>query len=1124
MNASDHEQRTRALDTQRSFLVTAPAGSGKTEVLVRRVLALLATVNEPEEILVATFTLKATGELLARIVDALMAGRGEAPSDPLAREAWELARKAAAQDEARGWQLVDNPHRLNIKTIDAFCGSLVRRAPLAGTVGTSTVLDDPTVAYRAAARAILRDLEGDAEHAQQVEALLSHLDMRFDRAEALLVALLGRREQWLPIILAHRNRSGLRAELEGSLLSVRRDLISRCREALAPHASALVASAQWVASQDDPGIYGQALAALAEAGTLPSPTADDFPWESLAGWLTTQTGDLRRQGGAREGFPAPSGTKDKAMADARRAAKAAFKDLLEALADDGVALGAIQSLGALPPARYGETEVRLIEALLVLLPVLAGRLLLAFQELGGVDHVEVATAARRVLGSEDTPTDLAVVLDTQLRHVLFDEFQDTNEAQVALLASITRDWTPGDGRTVFLVGDPMQSIYGFRGSNVGLFLQAESGGIGGLTFECLHLTDNFRSAAQLVEWVNDTFADVFPATADSNLGITPYRPARPFQGAAAGAAVSCHCFDEATEGADEARWIAEEIRAVWKDSPDASVAVLVEQRNHLRPVLAALQAHDLPYQAIDIDPLADLPVIRDLSALTSAILNPANQTEWLAVLHGPLVGLPLEALRQVMQGGKGKTVWGRMRAALAGDLLSGDDRERLAGAAQVLGKTLQNRERKPLAQLVEGAWLALNGPSVADEAADLAHANRFIGLLREQGDAIATHEDLQRAVAGLYSRPAPVSGPAVQVMTMHKSKGLQFDAVFLPALNNRTRSQETPLLVWDRYETGDGAQHPLLSAAPAIGDDRSPLLSFLLAQQARRAALERARLLYVACTRAKRRLYLSGSFGVTDEGELRAPSASRLMGLLWSRIGEGAEIHPARDLPGADRAPADDGLRRRAHRMLPVATTGLIEPLADYAGIIAGEQAAPAMSWEPPLALAEGSLVHEILQLIARDGLEAWPDSRIVDLESQWQGQLEARGVPPFAARDVAARVVATVRAARAGDNGTWVLKTRPEAASELPLWLVDEERSVVIDRVFVENGVRYLVEYKTDRRRDGESDAAFGERLWAAHHDQVERYRDALSRLSPEPVQPCLYLPAEDLLLSAPGASRLPG
>ena len=145
-----------------------------------------------------------------------------------------------------------------------------------------------------------------------------------------------------------------------------------------------------------------------------------------------------------------------------------------------------------------------------MLRALNAELLLAFTRYRVVDFTQTGAAANLALGAEDEPTDLALALDSSINHILVDEFQDTSQLQLNLLKKLTAGWQPEDGRTLFLVGDAMQSCYSFRNANVGIYLDVQSRGIGQIPLKTLVLQSNFRSQQPVVDWVNATFADAFP--------------------------------------------------------------------------------------------------------------------------------------------------------------------------------------------------------------------------------------------------------------------------------------------------------------------------------------------------------------------------------------------------------------------------------------------------------------------------------------------------------------------------------------------------------------------------------------------------------------------------------------
>src|SRR5690606_2582951 len=207
------------------------------------------------------------------------------------------------------------------------------------------------------------------------------------------------------------------------------------------------------------------------------------PERALAGWravadvLLTQKGEWRRQPPKQHGFGADS-------PDARRR----FARLLAALAAEHDQLREPLAAAAhLPDPHYADEQWETLLALRTVLLHLAAELKVLFAETGSVDFPELALSARQALGRVDAPSELLLALDRRIRHVLIDEFQDTSRAQLDLIETLTSGWEPGDGRTLFLVGDPMQSIYRFRNAEMALFLHAQRRGIGPITLTSLRL-------------------------------------------------------------------------------------------------------------------------------------------------------------------------------------------------------------------------------------------------------------------------------------------------------------------------------------------------------------------------------------------------------------------------------------------------------------------------------------------------------------------------------------------------------------------------------------------------------------------------------------------------------------
>ena len=233
---ADAEVRVEALDPNRSFIVKAPAGAGKTELLTQRYLTLLSTVENPEDILAITFTNKAGAEMKSRIVKALTHARdGSEPEMGHSWLTWKIAKSALERSNLKGWDVLDNPSRLRIRTIDAFYGSLVRSAPVASLSGGNNVItDDSHHCYSLAAQDLLGDIEASDEWVDSLEVVLRHCDNRFDRAEDLFINLLGQREHWLPLVLEANTMDDLREVLEDTLKGIFYSQLSNIQSSLNP--------------------------------------------------------------------------------------------------------------------------------------------------------------------------------------------------------------------------------------------------------------------------------------------------------------------------------------------------------------------------------------------------------------------------------------------------------------------------------------------------------------------------------------------------------------------------------------------------------------------------------------------------------------------------------------------------------------------------------------------------------------------------------------------------------------------------------------------------------------------------------------------------------------------------
>ena len=1127
----DEANRRRALELS-SFIVEAPAGAGKTELLTQRFLRLLATVDEPEEIIAITFTRKAAGEMRQRIQDSLQAAHsGKRPDAAHKRITFDLAREALARSAERGWQLTTQPGRLRLTTIDALCTSLTRQMPLLSRFGSQPgVAEDARPYYLDAARRALDHLENKGDHAEDVAIALSYLDNDVTRLVNLLAEMLSRREQWREIADLARPDvaidSAIDALVNETLLTITNVLDDAWQMRLMP-------LARFAAAQLDAGTQPQAAEGVDEHALLDwtSPLAPEraklSAWRAVTTLLLTKEGSLRKTVTVNNGFPPGKEFKEQ---------KEAMLAFLAAI--DAEQIAALQRIGKLPRAEHAQDTV--IQALVGLMKLAAAELWLVFRERGEVDFSELSLRAISALGDEELPSELGLQLDYRVRHLLVDEFQDTSPSQIELLRRLTAGWQAGDGRTLFAVGDPMQSIYRFRRADVGLFLRVAQQGIGNIKLDALRLSRNNRSCPAVVDWINAHFPAVFPVQDDPLRGAISYRPFVATREALPDAGVRVHLLaqqptaTQAQVAKDEARKIIALIKAEWQQDPSRDIAVLVRARNHLTALVTALrQETDWRFSAVDIEPLVGRQSVQDLIALTRALHHRGDRLNWLAILRAPWCGLTLADLFALAGDNHTATVWSLMNDAVRVARLSEEGQARVQLMRVILQDALAGQGRQRRRVWVEDVWRQLGGAQCL--AAHLRQdAQAFFDRL-DKLDAAGrfTPDSLETDMAALYAAADAEADGRLQLMTVHKSKGLEFDTVILPALHKKPSGRDTPLLAWDSFALSMGER---LIAAPVNvrrADKTEPTVyDFLQKLEKERSSNEEARVLYVAATRAVRRLHLIGGIWVkktegNSEGHNTShntslskpdmslfdmPSNGSSLALLWPTIFADRSAADV-DIVAKDQAVAESAEERLATFVPQLVRQKHLPAVAKKVGgaLLANaqndEQLFTAGEATDPFAAALGTLTHALLEQMSHD-IDAWHAARLNAIQPAAERWLASRGWPRTDAVAGAAKVMTMLRTTLASEAGRWVLAQHEGAAAESVLSSISDSPEVgagdtahgkslwaaashietrVVDRTFIVDGVRWIIDYKTADLGETASHAQF-----AAH---ASRFRPQLMR-----------------------------
>ncbi|MEC7640554.1 MAG: UvrD-helicase domain-containing protein [Nitrospinota bacterium] len=1107
MSIGDNKEREQALDPSRSYIVQAPAGSGKTELLIQRYLKLMAYVEYPEQILAMTFTRKAAGEMKDRILNALANGLSDTPPDSAhEKRTWNLARRALERDRKKQWRILDNPARLKIQTIDSFCRSLTSQMPLLSGLGDPPPTEENTLEfYQEAARRTLRLAEVDNQQGEAVRTILNHLDNSKSAFIQGVVSLLEKRAQWLTHFFQQpRLTAGSKSYLEGVLTDLIESKLHHIRELFPKDLARTLPALAAHSAQNQTATNPQhASTCLLDLNTLPPPKVSSLKqWKTLAGLLLTDKGDYRKAGGVGPAMGFPTGSSDR-----ENTLKHEFQELLSTLEQHDVGQDlkkVLNEVRVLSHGSFSEDEWNNLKAFLILLSTLEEVLRRVFRESGKTDFTEITLSALQALGEEDNPTDLLLKLDMKLQHILVDEYQDTSFKQHQLLEKLTYGWVPEDGRSLFIVGDPMQSIYRFRDAEVGLFLKAQSEGIGKIKLETLTLKTNFRSQKKLVAWVNECFAEIFPPADDPILGAVKYTEAQAAQSEEDFSGVVAHPVAEPKSG-EEADLIAQLIREIRQQHSTASIAVLVRARAHLKNIVLALQNHGIPFQAEEIYPLSSRPAILDLLALTQSLVFQQDRLSWLSILRAPWCGLSLADLHQLCHDDASSPLWNLLNDPQRLGRLSADGQARIRRFVPIMHNAREACLTANIRERVEGCWIALGGPACVNPTIkkDIEVFFEKIAEITADGH-FGRLQDPEKSLQNSYATAGAGDTGSVHIMTMHKAKGLEFDFVILPGLGKPPQSAKKRLLFWIPH-----GEDLLIAPIHEHGGEKSEIYDFLASLDKEKESLEMYRLLYVAATRAKMQLHLFGHAPVNKEGG-KKPRAKSLLAKLWPYL----EWQWRQSLPAAQEAsatPTDYPRRAPEIKRLPIDFS--LAPTASPGTTRQPNE--PEFAWAGNQARSLGTVLHAVFQDLAGNSTGQWTDREAS--RAAFRSALLSEGLPPDHLEDALNGGMRAIENILQDETGRWILKKHSQQQSELSLTgkLNGGFENRIIDRTFIdENDIRWIIDYKTGEHQGTDLEGFFTE--------EKERYRrqlgeyEALLRQTGETrkIRKALYYPIHKRLV----------
>ena len=1171
ISTSDQSARDQALDTRSSYIVQAPAGSGKTELLTHRFLKLLAIVDEPDEILAITFTRAATAEMRSRILHKLEAARQNPVPQSSDEEMLISARAALAHAQKRNWNLLEQPQRLNIQTIDSLCMRIAYEQPLLARMGGHLQpIENALPLYDEAAQRTIADL-GNRNHELQ-NALMHLLQLRDNSlpdSQRLIADMLAHRDQWLHAFPLARDLTKddwdtIRMRLEAPFRQAIRRVLKKIHSSLSAETIAreLIELANYACK--NPNEID--LRAIAHIRTLPEPSEKFLEqWICFANLLLAKGSRAwRKHFTTREGFP-PAASREQDSIEQKY--KKRMLSFIHRLAQMDHLLESLHEIRRLPPVRYDEDQWQILRDLFTVLRYAVAELRVLFAEQKVVDFIELGIAAHAVLEQEH-PTERVLAFSDRIRHLLVDEFQDTSRRQHKLIEMLLRVWNPGDGRSCFFVGDPMQSIYMFRQAEVELFEQVRQHGISSanqrLPCRPLQLSANFRSHAGLTEPLNTYFETIFSGTHAAGAAAVSFSRSEAVSDALPDPSVCLHpqflpgtergkpdreALDVARKReAEEAISIVEKhlpriAEAAANPSLSYTVAVLARARQHLSLIAQKLREHDIPYRSIELETLAERQEIRDLLSLIRALLHPMDRIAWLSVLRAPWCGLTLQDLH-VLCGEDDKQFTSTPIRQLIEDrlpLLSKDGEQRLRRVYAVLSKAIgvryQQAQSSSISSWIERTWHSLGGPLCLDEQ-EQENVRVFFSMLDEiaPDGIVCLGDEFDNKLSRLFAQPDPRASErsGVQLMTIHKAKGLGFDVVLVPGLERSTGRDRQQLICMLERVSIDSPSYDELLVAPigSKGGARHPLYQWVQKQRTLREAEERKRILYVACTRARRELHLFGAAVVTGQGELQPGPQDSLLASAWPALKAefGAAyldqnrrnvlpFPPASQMGVLHLAAAADSLHpplelRRLPANAAFQASGTNVTVSSTFSRLIEEQEIIERPEGSRLRRTIGSIIHSLLEQLSRhlaQNAEASLHAIRDLLQSQAAGMLRAAAVSPDQSSAALTDILAAVEAAAADRYGHWILSPHPEAQSEASWtgWIDGGLRTLRADRIFraganpLDAGSEYFwaVDYKTTRYT-GLDVADFLSAQRKIYEPQLAQYGRALRKLHGDSLQ----------------------
>nr|BAW82245.1 ATP-dependent DNA helicase [Calyptogena laubieri symbiont] len=1052
---NDQKQRREALDVSQSFIIQAPAGSGKTELLTQRYLKLLLVSDSPESVIVMTFTKKAVSELTTRVIKSLGLAQGNRPKDPHKQIIYDLAFQVLERSKTLDWQLLNTPERFKILTIDSLSRLITSRYPSKNKLVPKKVISQNWARYcmyfQAAKKTLLA--VDELEYQDSIESILLYLDNNVDRFYQLVTDMLAKRDQWILKLYQHGTLN-----IETLRLSSEKVIIQH-----------LFLLKNEVEYYFDPTFFKllkyNSKLEFAQIQCVPDATIKSLEvWKNLSRLCLTVQGRWRSSLNKNNGFPVEL-----------KIQKRAIIKIFQSLSSHEQLRELLSGVEHLPDINFSTDQINALQDIAQVLKLAVSQLKILFDVNQTHDFIQVSLDADQAL-DEYHVGDIALFLDNKIQHILIDEFQDISVIQFSLLEKLISNWYSGDGKTLFLVGDPMQSIYLFRQSQVGLFLQVRARGIANINPKFLQLYTNFRSSQSVVDGNNEIFSKIFPNKEEAYKGAIKYEYSKAHFTTESKKAINFYPF--AYKRYDfEAR----QVLKIIQNNPRKEIAILVRNRSHLNNIVPVLNQANIKFEAVKILPLKDDLFTRDLLSLTRALRYLGDKLAWLSILRAPWCGLLLEDLLVLSQNNK-RVIFDLIQDDKILQDLSSDGRIRVDNFAYVLSDIVNQQSRFSFTQLLEFAINQLVPPNSLSVKQSMIKT-QFLQIIYDcEFEQQLDVETINQMLDELYTPSVNVLNARIKLMTIHEAKGLEFELVIIPGLGRASQNNKSPIIHLQEFSNQSLLLAPIRSYTQLNDSCTYVYLKHIKSQQDR---FETIRLLYVAMTRAKYKIHLLATLSQSNQAirntflKLLEPIFQNQFDQLKSSVIE--------DNKQPIRAPE---------------LVRYIKPI-EYNNL--PDRSKKKMNFQLNVDLQYKSLLGTLLHQYYADELFA-PDRQNIRV------RLVECGIGSMDIDDSIDFIINMLNLTKQDKYFSWLFKQR--VSTQVEVEFINDKRNIIIDRLFIDEGALWVIDFKTERQVNNESIVQFIQRQKIKHSHQLLFYKVILTECYSMEVKCALYCPAVQELI----------